>query len=249
MKRRPSRHVLLVAFGKCFPQFRVAQLGHDRADHPEGRPSMNAYTYVTLNPEGSGRRPKGHDRDETQRRREPRSCRSLRHPGSGRLADYVFLARTGRARTTKLLSRIVSMIFGAASSSGFAPRRPLTAVATRKLKCSTSELSDSTSVPSDRRIFDGWGRWPILPTCRTCRALDDVHQPARSNAEAAFRDAMKNGDAPELVASAVVKASTAVTRRRRYAACRTARHVSLLRRFVPESAFDRSLRKQMRLPA
>jgi NAD(P)-dependent dehydrogenase (short-subunit alcohol dehydrogenase family) len=78
--------------------------------------------------------------------------------------------------------------------------------------------------------------------------LDD-YQPARSNAAAAFRDAMKNGDAPELVASAVVKASTAATPRRRYAAGRTARQVSLLRRFVPESAFDRSLRKQMGLPA
>ena len=77
----------------------------------------------------------------------------------------------------------------------------------------------------------------------------DVYQPARSNAEAAFRDAMKNGDAPELVASAVVKASTAVTPRRRYTAGWTARQVSLLRRFVPESAFDRSLRKQMGLPA
>ena len=77
----------------------------------------------------------------------------------------------------------------------------------------------------------------------------DVYQPARSNAEAAFRDAMKNGDAPELVASAVVKAATAATPRRRYAAGRTARQVSLLRRFVPESAFDRSLRKQMGLPA
>jgi NAD(P)-dependent dehydrogenase (short-subunit alcohol dehydrogenase family) len=76
----------------------------------------------------------------------------------------------------------------------------------------------------------------------------DVYQPARSNAEAAFRDAMKNGDAPELVASTVVKASTPVSPRRRYAAGRTARQVSLLRRFVPESAFDRSLRKQMRLP-
>jgi len=77
----------------------------------------------------------------------------------------------------------------------------------------------------------------------------DVYQLARSNAEAAFRDAMKNGDAPELVASAVVKAATAATPRRRYAAGRTARQVSLLRRFVPESAFDRSLRKQMGLPA
>jgi NAD(P)-dependent dehydrogenase (short-subunit alcohol dehydrogenase family) len=77
----------------------------------------------------------------------------------------------------------------------------------------------------------------------------DVYQPARSNAEAVFRDGMKNADTPELVASAVVKASTEANPHRRYAAGRTARQVSLLRRFVPESAFDRSLRKQMRLPA
>ncbi len=77
----------------------------------------------------------------------------------------------------------------------------------------------------------------------------DVYQPARSNAEAAFRDGMKTADTPELVASAVVKASTEANPHRRYAAGRTARQVSLLRRFVPESAFDRSLRKQMRLPA
>jgi NAD(P)-dependent dehydrogenase (short-subunit alcohol dehydrogenase family) len=77
----------------------------------------------------------------------------------------------------------------------------------------------------------------------------DVYQPARSNAEAVMRDAMRAADSPELVASAVVKASTEATPRHRYPAGRTARQVSLLRRFVPESAFDRSLRKQMRLPA
>ena len=77
----------------------------------------------------------------------------------------------------------------------------------------------------------------------------DVYQSARSNAEAAFRDGMKTADTPELVASAVVKASTEANPHRRYAAGRTARQVSLLRRFVPESAFDRSLRKQMGLPA
>jgi NAD(P)-dependent dehydrogenase (short-subunit alcohol dehydrogenase family) len=75
-----------------------------------------------------------------------------------------------------------------------------------------------------------------------------VYQPARLNAEAVMRDGMKNADAPELVASAVVQAATATIPRRRYAAGRIARQVSLLRRFVPESAFDKSLRKQMRLP-
>jgi NAD(P)-dependent dehydrogenase (short-subunit alcohol dehydrogenase family) len=77
----------------------------------------------------------------------------------------------------------------------------------------------------------------------------EVYQPARSNAEAVMRDAMKVADSPELVATAVVKASTAANPHRRYTAGRTARQVSLLRRFVPASAFDKSLRKQMRLPA
>ena len=77
----------------------------------------------------------------------------------------------------------------------------------------------------------------------------EVYQSARTNAKAVLRDGMKAADTPELVASAVVKASTAANPRRRYAAGRTARQVSLLRRFVPESAFDRSLRRQMRLPA
>jgi short-subunit dehydrogenase len=77
----------------------------------------------------------------------------------------------------------------------------------------------------------------------------DVYQSARTNAEGVMRDAMKTADTPELVASAVLKASTAANPHRRYTAGRTARQVSLLRRFVPASAFDKSLRKQMRLPA
>jgi hypothetical protein len=77
----------------------------------------------------------------------------------------------------------------------------------------------------------------------------DVYQSARANAEGVMRDEMKTADTPELVATAVVKASTEAHPHRRYAAGRRARQVSLLRRFVPGSAFDKSLRKQMRLPA
>jgi short-subunit dehydrogenase len=77
----------------------------------------------------------------------------------------------------------------------------------------------------------------------------DAYQSARTNAEGVLRDGMKTADTPELVASAVVKASTAANPRPRYAAGRAARQISLLRRYVPESAFDKSLRKQMRLPA
>lgn len=77
----------------------------------------------------------------------------------------------------------------------------------------------------------------------------DDYQSARSNALAVMRDVMKNADPPELVARAVLKAATAANPRRRYTAGGLARQVSLLRRFVPASAFDKSLRKQMRLPA
>jgi NAD(P)-dependent dehydrogenase (short-subunit alcohol dehydrogenase family) len=77
----------------------------------------------------------------------------------------------------------------------------------------------------------------------------DEYASARTNAEGVLRDAMKTADAPELVASAVLTASTEANPQRRHAAGRAARQISLLRRFVPASAFDKSLRKQMRLPA
>jgi short-subunit dehydrogenase len=77
----------------------------------------------------------------------------------------------------------------------------------------------------------------------------DVYQSARTNAEGVLRDEMKTADTPQLVASAVVKAATDASPRRRYTTGRMARQVTLLRRFAPESAFDKGLRKQMRLPA
>jgi NAD(P)-dependent dehydrogenase (short-subunit alcohol dehydrogenase family) len=77
----------------------------------------------------------------------------------------------------------------------------------------------------------------------------EVYQSARTNAQGVLRDGMKTADTPELVASAVVKAATDANPARRYTAGRVARQISLLRRFVPASAFDKSLRKQMRLPA
>ena len=77
----------------------------------------------------------------------------------------------------------------------------------------------------------------------------DVYRSARTNAEGVLREGMKTADTPELVASAVLNASTEANPRRRYTAGRVARQISLLRRFVPAAAFDKSLRKQMRLPA
>jgi len=75
-----------------------------------------------------------------------------------------------------------------------------------------------------------------------------VYDLVRAGMGAQMRKAVKAGDAPEVVADMVVKAATAAVPRRRYAAGKMARRVSILRRFVPESAFDKSLRKQNILP-
>ncbi|MGH7780475.1 MAG: SDR family NAD(P)-dependent oxidoreductase [Candidatus Binataceae bacterium] len=52
-----------------------------------------------------------------------------------------------------------------------------------------------------------------------------------------------------VIAENVIEAATSVSPRRRYTCGEAARQVSVLRRFVPERMFDKSLRKQMRLPA
>jgi len=72
---------------------------------------------------------------------------------------------------------------------------------------------------------------------------------ARAGARAAMKDATAIGDAPESVAEAVLLAATDARPRRRYPAGKMARQISVLRRFVPSNAFDKSLRKQMRLPS
>ncbi|RWD65288.1 oxidoreductase [Mesorhizobium sp.] len=78
--------------------------------------------------------------------------------------------------------------------------------------------------------------------------LLDIYDAARAGMTIAVRKAMEKGDAPEVVANTVLAAATDPSPKRRYAAGKMARRVSLLRRFVPASAFDQSLRKQLGLP-
>jgi len=78
-------------------------------------------------------------------------------------------------------------------------------------------------------------------------AIRDYDQ-ARVRARKNERDAAAMAEPPEVVAKTVVLAATATRPRLRYAAGKLARKVSLLRRFVPANAFDKSLRKQMGLP-
>ena len=75
-----------------------------------------------------------------------------------------------------------------------------------------------------------------------------VYQPVRTTMEKQMRKNVEACDKPEVVAEAVVKAATVAVPRRRYTAGKMSGRVSLLRRFVPESAFDKSLRKQNGLP-
>jgi NAD(P)-dependent dehydrogenase (short-subunit alcohol dehydrogenase family) len=76
----------------------------------------------------------------------------------------------------------------------------------------------------------------------------DVYDTARSAMNAAVRKEIENGDAPEEVARTILAAATDPAPKRRYTAGKTARQISFLRRFVPASAFDKSLRKRFGLP-
>jgi NAD(P)-dependent dehydrogenase (short-subunit alcohol dehydrogenase family) len=71
---------------------------------------------------------------------------------------------------------------------------------------------------------------------------------ARADTAALLRDVMPKADLPDVVADVVVKAATDARPRRRYTAGKAAQQVGLLRRFAPAEIFDKSLRKQFRLP-
>lgn len=78
--------------------------------------------------------------------------------------------------------------------------------------------------------------------------LLDTYESARAGMTVAVGEAIKKGDTPELVAETILKAATDSEPKLRYPAGQLARQVSVLRRFVPASAFDKNLRKMLRLP-
>jgi NAD(P)-dependent dehydrogenase (short-subunit alcohol dehydrogenase family) len=77
--------------------------------------------------------------------------------------------------------------------------------------------------------------------------LKDYDQ-ARANTHARVEAVMPTADLPEVVADVVLQAATAARPQRRYTAGKLARQISMLRRFAPAGMFDKSMRKQMRLP-
>jgi len=77
----------------------------------------------------------------------------------------------------------------------------------------------------------------------------DVYASARASVGVALQNAVATGDTPGTVATTILKAASASVPKARHTAGKMARNVSLLRRFVPQAAFDKSLRKQNGLPA
>jgi short-subunit dehydrogenase len=75
-----------------------------------------------------------------------------------------------------------------------------------------------------------------------------VYDSVRAGMEVLMRNGVNAGDAPEVVADTVLKAATAAVPRRRYTAGKQASQVRFLRRFLPESLVDNSLRKFNQLP-
>lgn len=76
-----------------------------------------------------------------------------------------------------------------------------------------------------------------------------VYQAAREAMDRVWASAIQAGDAPETVAATVVASAAAAAPKLRNPAGKSARQLHFLRRFVPASAFDKSLRKQMKLPS
>jgi short-subunit dehydrogenase len=76
-----------------------------------------------------------------------------------------------------------------------------------------------------------------------------VYDTVRAEAERLMREIVATGDAPEVVAEAVVRAANSGSPKRRYTAGRAAGQIRFMRRFLPESFVDRNLRKFNRLPA
>jgi uncharacterized protein YoaH (UPF0181 family) len=70
---------------------------------------------------------------------------------------------------------------------------------------------------------------------------------ARGRYEELSKHGIESGDSVELVAETILRAARDEKPKLRYPAGPTAKRLSVLRRFVPARAFDRSLRKQFHL--
>ena len=76
-----------------------------------------------------------------------------------------------------------------------------------------------------------------------------IYANERRLAEEVVTESLASGDAPSVVAAAIVRAATDAKPKLRYPAGRQARQLRTLRRVVPARAFDKQIHKFNRLPA
>jgi short-subunit dehydrogenase len=76
-----------------------------------------------------------------------------------------------------------------------------------------------------------------------------VYAATRTKMFAMNAQMLATGDDPAVVAQTILRAAADPSPQLRYPAGKAAKQISLLRRFVPAGMFDKSLRKQMGLPA
>lgn len=80
--------------------------------------------------------------------------------------------------------------------------------------------------------------------------ISPVYEKGRMSMNALWREGIAAGDPVEAVADSVLRAATDTKRLKlRYTPGKTAGKLRMMRRFVPEKAFEKSFRKQMGLPA
>jgi len=72
---------------------------------------------------------------------------------------------------------------------------------------------------------------------------------ARTTASDQMREGLEKGDAPEVVANVIVKVANTTSPKLRYTAGKVASQVTFLRRYFPETFFDKAIRRANKLPA
>jgi NAD(P)-dependent dehydrogenase (short-subunit alcohol dehydrogenase family) len=98
-------------------------------------------------------------------------------------------------------------------------------------------------------VEPSWMRTKIESSGEPAANPIDDYATTRSRARASVQASVTHGDAPELVAEAVLRAATEEKPVLRHPVGKRAGLLGRLRRFVPAGAFDRALRKSFRLDA
>jgi NAD(P)-dependent dehydrogenase (short-subunit alcohol dehydrogenase family) len=144
-------------------------------------------------------------------------------------------------------------IVNVSSVAGFLPQ-PFSA-----LYASTKHAVEGFSESLDHEVRTFGIRVALVEPAFTRTALEEsapqpdrksqVYEQGRSGMNAIWRNAIATGDTAEEVANTVLKAATDVAPKLRYTPGKRAGQLRFMRRFVPEKAFEKSFRKEMKLPA